>query len=205
MGKFIDLGLRPGDPRDIQAAKWEIENEQTFHFKQLYKYMFEWLQEEGWSDLTLPGNENFETLYYERTLGDGNQEHHIWWRCSQPVRGSSYVRYAMKIDFQTLQMGKTEVIQKGQKFKTYKGDLILRCESYVQIDYKNEWATHWFLKHFDRAFRQRIYKKNIELMKKELYNDTYRFQKFVKHFLNLKNPHDMPESYHPKYGLGVEA
>lgn len=199
---WIKNGLRLNDDRrDILAAKFEIENEQTFHLKQLYKYMFEWLIEEGWSDMFVPGNENFEYLYFEKTLQNGNQEHAIWWRCQKNSYKSRYVRYAMKIDFKTLDMGKTEVIQKGMKFKTYKGDLILNVESYVQLDYRNEWPKHWLLKHFDRVFRERIYKKNIELYKKELYNDTYRFQTTIKHFLTLKNPIDLPESYHPQYGI----
>jgi hypothetical protein len=197
----IPLGLRAGDERDVFSAKWEIENESTFQFKQLYKIMYEWLLEEGWEDQRCPGNKNFEYLYYERTLQHGGQEHHIWWRCAFYLYGNRYFRYVMNVDFQTLDMQKAEVMHKGHKFKTYKGDLILRVESYVQCDYRNEWQKHWLLKHFDKVFRHRIMKEDIELYKKELYNTTYRFEQFVKHFLKLKNPFEMPESYHPQLGI----
>lgn len=201
MAKTIKYGLRPGDPRDVLAAKFEIENEQTFQFKQLYKIMYEWLIEEGWRDQYLRGNENFEHLYLEKTLQDGAQEHLIWWRCEFRPYNNSYFRYVMHIDFQTIHMGKTEVIHKGNKFKTYVGDLILRVESWLQLDYESKWEKHWFLKNFDDVFRQRIYKKNVESYKRDLYNWTYRFQNMIKTFLQLKTPYEMAEPFHPRLGI----
>ena len=198
---WVKNGLRPGSDKDILAAKWEIENDSTFQIKQFYKILNEWFLEEGWDDQRVPGNKNFEYLYFERTLQNGGQEHHIWWRLQQNIYGNRYFRYVMNFDFQTLYMEKTEVMHKGHKFKTMKGDLILRCESYVQCDYMNEWENHWLLKHFDRVFRKRIMKKEINMYKKDLYNTTYRLQQFCKHFLKLKNPFDMPESFHPQSGI----
>ena len=200
---IIKNGLRPKEvgKKDILAAKFEIENEQTFQFKQLYKIMYEWLMEEGWGNQYVPDNKKLETLYYEKTFQGGMQEHAIWWRCQRNPHGNRYFRYVMKIDFQTIGMGKTEVLHKGAKFKTYVGDIVLRVESWLQLDYKNEWMDHWLLKHFDRVFRQRVYRKNIELYKQDLYNDTYRFQQMIKQFLKLKNPMQMGESFHPQRGI----
>lgn len=201
MAKKIPLGLRPGDERDIMVAKFEIENEQTFQFKQLYKIMYEWLLEEGWDDQYLPGNENFEHLYLEKTLPDGAQEHLIWWRCQFVPYNNRYYRYVMHIDFQTVHMAKAQVMHKGHKFKTYEGDLILRVESHLQLDYRDEWQKHWLLNQFDRPFRTRIYKKNIDSYKKDLYNTTYRFQNMIKTFLQLKTSFEGAEPFHPRLGI----
>ncbi|MFH1072038.1 MAG: hypothetical protein V1743_01260 [Nanoarchaeota archaeon] len=201
MAKPPKLGLRPGNERDILAARWEIEHEEVFHLKNLYKVMFEWLLEEGYSDMFIKGNNNFENLYYERILQGGDKEHHIWWRCQLVPSDNGYYRYVLKIDFQTLTMGTKEIMHQGMKFKTYEGDLILRCEAWIQLDYKNEWENHWLLKYFDEAYRKRLYKKNVEIYKQDLYNTAYRLQTFVKEFLMLKSPIEMPHPFHPQKGI----
>lgn len=201
MKKRMPLGLRAGDPKDIMAAKFEIENDQTFHMKHIYKYMSEWLMEQGYSDQYVPGHSKFEVLYYEYTRPDGAIDHLIWWRVARVPYNNAYFRYVMHIDIQTYGMKRTEIIHEKRKVKTYRGDLVIRFESFVQLDYKNEWENHWLLQHFDDIFRRRLYRKNIESYKKELYNESYRFQNMVKHFLKLTTPFEMPHPFHPHLGI----
>ncbi len=66
--------------RDIQVAKIQVENEDTFHLKNLYKLIHDWLDEEGFVDI-YGTRDNPETFYLERISGSGSKEHRIRWRC----------------------------------------------------------------------------------------------------------------------------
>lgn len=197
MSKFF----RPGDEREILAAKWELEFEETFHFKNFYKLAHEFLFEQGWRDPE-DGGENWEFLYFDRTVPpSGVREHRIWWRVAYIPNGSKYMRYMMKLDFLTLVMRKSEVVMNGTKYSTWAGDVILRVESWIQLDYMNKWQKHPFLKHFDKFFRDRIYKKYWEAHKKELYNMSYDLNRELKHYLKLKTPVKTPRTFRAEKGV----
>ncbi|MBU0666086.1 MAG: hypothetical protein ABIC91_04120 [Nanoarchaeota archaeon] len=193
--------LRPGDDRDILAAKFEIESEQVLHFKNLYKLMHEWLGEKGYVDPE-GMTDKFESFYFERTIAStGNQEHRIWWRAHYIPGNSNYVRYFLKVDFQTLNAKSVEVMHKGLKFKTNKIDAIVRIEAWLQLDYNNLWKDHWLLKHVDNFFRKRIYKNFREEHKRELYRHAYEFQQRIKQYLNIKTFEPQPKLFQHRLGM----
>jgi len=193
-------GLRPGDPRDIKVAAFEIENEETFHLKELYKYIHDYIcQQEGF--VSYYGDDLPEVLYLEKTDGKGFTEHRIWWRFYQYPNNNSYFRYFLKVDLQTIASTKKEVIKNGQKFKLDKTDLTIRVQSWVQLDYKEEWKKHWFLKNMDTIFRNRMYKTQIESFQMELYKATYRIQNKIKQFLQLATEAAMPQPFQPEKGM----
>ncbi len=203
MGVASELkGLRRGgkDPRDILAAAFEVENEQTFHLKELYKYIHDFL----WKDesfVSYWGDDKPEILYFEKQNATGVREHHIWWRLYKYPDNNRYIRYFLKIDFQTLAMGKKEIIKNGQKFKMDSGDIIIRIQAYLQLDYKEEWKDNWLLKNFDELFRRKIYKQKIQYHKDELYKKAYEIQNKIKQFLQLAMPGKMETPYQPPKGL----
>ena len=188
------------DDRDILAAAFEVENEQTFHLKELYKYMHRFLcYDEHFKSFN--DDDKPEIFYFERQKPDGAREHHIWWRFYMTPNKSKYYRWLLKFDFQTLYMGKKEVIKNGQKFKLDSGDVIIRIQGYLQLDYKNQWKKHWFLKNWDHYFRKRIYKPTIDYQKQELYKRVYKIQNKVKQYLQLALPEKIPSPYWPKKGM----
>lgn len=193
-------GLRPGDPRDILVAKFEIENEEVFHFKNLYKLIYEWLEEEGYKTIDEAGE--IESLYLEMLDQEGNKQHHIWWRTQMIPEDNRYYRYFLKIDFQTLNMKSIEIMEQGHKMSTNKGDVIFRVEGWLQLDYRNEWQNHWFLKHWDKLYRERIYKNQIETYRADFYSTVYRLQQTVKQYLKLKTPFPRARLFRPEKGLG---
>lgn len=179
--------FRPGDSRDELIAKWELEHEDVYHFKNLYKQLYIYLTEVKWNDVD--GGKYWEHLYYEKHLPQGTQEHRIWWRLQQmPASGNNYVRYLLKVDFLTLNMGTTETIYQGKKYKTWKGDVIIFCEAWLQMDYKNMWEKSKYLKSFHKFYRERIFKKYYDSYKQDLYNKAYAFNHEIKQFLKLKSP-----------------
>jgi hypothetical protein len=200
----MPVRLRNDPDRDIPYGQFEIEYEDVFHMKLLYKRLYEFLVDEGWKAADSDGADtNFETLYWERSNSAGDaKDSHIWWRCFRIPEGNPYYRYFLKVDIQTLQIRKVEVMHKGQKFATNKGDVIIRVAGYLQLDYKNEWQNSSLLKPFDNWFRERIYHKEVEDYKKDLYKAVYRVNTFVKQYLQLKNSTtDWGRAFHPEKGI----
>lgn len=196
-----DLNFDPTDElRNKFVAEFEIEHEDVFHLKNIYKLIHEWFGLYGFVGLDTD-NEKFETLYWHRVLSNGNVEHHIWWRAHHKPKDTKFYKYFLKLDFQTLNMGKKKVTHKGQQISTNEGDLILRCKSYLMLDYDGAWRKHWFLKHFDTWFINRIYKQKIDFLKTDLWVKTYKLQDAIKQYMKLKNPSEMPKPFHEELGL----
>ncbi len=186
--------LRPDDPRDIIAAKWEIEYEDIYHFKNLYKLAHEFLVEKGWVD-PVDNDENWERLYYESVLPDGAKEFRIWWRMIHVPYNNPYIRYVLKVDFLGLRMEKTEIVHEGVKYKTWKGDLIIYCEAWLQMDYNDKWKKSKLLSTFEKFFRERIFKPYYEAHKRELHRRAYQFNRELKRYLGLKTPIDEAKQF----------
>ena len=193
------IAVMRGSPPDVRAAEFEIEYEDVFHLKNLYKRIYDWFISEGWRAADTGEPKDFEVLYSDRTRGEAT-EHHMWWRAYKDQ--SRFIRYFLKVDIQTLNMRKTEVIHKGHKFGTNRGDVIIRVVSYVQIDYNNEWEKHPVLKYFKDIFRRRMYLDNIQKEKRDLYLSTYRLHTTIKQYLQFKpTTQDWGRSFHPEKGI----
>ena len=200
------------DPdKNIQVTFFEIENEETFHMKNLYKLMREWLIEENFTDMygEDPSASNQEALYLERLFTTGSKEHRIWWRCFKyprnlsPTEGmsKSFYRYYLKIDFMTLNMKSIEVMHQGHKMKTDRGDVIIKIWAFIQLDFRGDFARSPFLTRWWRMFRYRIYKAQVESYRIDLYKITYRLQNIIKQYLKLKTLYEMPKAFHPEKGV----
>ncbi|MCC7574336.1 hypothetical protein KO361_01990 [Candidatus Woesearchaeota archaeon] len=192
-----DLNFQPAKDKDhvLQMAKWEIEHEDVLHLKNLYKLAHNWLMTHNF--LSIDSNDDkIETMYFEKVLGNGNKEHHIWWRTHHIPDGSKYFKYYLKLDFQTLNMGKKETTYKGKKLKSNFGDVIMRCESYLMIDYQKKWRKHPIMKYLYKYFLIYFYKDQIEYYKTDLWIKTYKLQDVIKQYLNLKTPEQMPEYFY---------
>jgi len=189
---------------NILVAKMNIENEETYHLKNLYKLIHDWLDEEGFLDI-YDSRDNPEVLYLERILGTGSKEHRIWWRCLKYPSGSKkanmYYRYYIKIDFMTINMKSIEVMHQGHKMKTDRGDIIIDINAFLQLDYNEQWRNSKFMMRWDKMFRNRIYKAQVEAYKVDLYKISYRLQNIIKQYLKLKTIYEMPKPFHPEKGL----
>jgi hypothetical protein len=191
--------------KDILVAKLQIENEETFHLKNLYKLIRDWVDIEGFTDIygERIADGNPETFYFERIGGAGLKEHKIRWRCLKIPGKSPYYRYYLKIDYMTLNMKSIEVMHQGYKMKTDRGDIIIDIEAWLQLDFQDEWQKTPFLKSkfIQRLFRNRIYKEQVESYRIDFYKLTYRLQNTIKQYLKLKTLYEMPKPFHPEKGL----
>jgi hypothetical protein len=191
--------------KDIKVVGLFVENEDTFHMKNLYKLVHDWLDEEGFVDIygERGGDGNPELFYLERIGGSGSKEHRIRWRMLKNPNKSTYYRYFLKVDFTTINMKSIEVMHQGYKMKTERGDVIINIEAWLQLDYNEEWDKNSFLKSkfIQNLFRNRIYKEQIESHKVDLYKITYRLQNTIKQYLKLKTLYEMPKPFHPEKGI----
>jgi len=202
--KFLQRDSVEKGQMDILVAKLNIESEDTFHMKNLYKLVHDWLDEEGFTDLygDRHPDGNPETFYLERlNATTGAKEHRIRWRSIRVA--NTYYRYFIKIDFTTLNMKSIEVMHQGYKMKTDRGDVIINIEAWLQLDYNNTWKDTPFLKNpfIQKIFRFRIYKEQVESHKIFLYKAAYRLQNTIKQYLKLKTLYEMPKPFHPEKGL----
>jgi hypothetical protein len=162
--------------------------------------MYEWLVDEGFVSVDT-GDDKIESLYIDHTYANGEKEHQIWWRAVQVPRDNNYYRYFLKIDWQTLYMKKIEIMHKGQKFSTNKGDVILRIEGWLQLDYKDKWKKSPLLRIFDEWFRRRFYLEKVKSYRHDLYLTTFRLHQTIKQYLELKAPVDWGRPFHPVRGV----
>lgn len=205
MFKFVKRSSTDIGTKDILVAKIQVENEDTFHLKNLYKLIHDWMDEEGFVDIygERHPDGNPEIFYFERIGGSGSKEHRIRWRYLKTPQNSTYYRYYVKIDFLSINMKSIEVMHQGYKMKTDRGDLVIDVEGWLQLDYNNEWVNTSFLrsKFIQKLFLNRIYKEKIESHKVELYKAIYRLQNTIKQYLKLKTLYEMPKPFHPEKGL----
>ncbi|MFT4282808.1 MAG: hypothetical protein ACMXX6_00095 [Candidatus Woesearchaeota archaeon] len=195
-----DLNFQPGTDFTIQIAEFELEFDNVFHMKNLYKLVHEWLKDEGFSS-TDTHDEKYENLYFHKVLADGSVEHHIWWRGYHIPDGSSYIKYFIRFDFQTLYMSDKKIDVGGKKVSTNSGDVIMRCNTFLMLDYDRKWRDHKYLKLIHRWFINRIYRDTIDNHKTRLWNLTYKLQSSIKQYLKMKNPGDGQRSFNPDLGV----
>lgn len=193
---------------NILVFQTEVEYEHVFHLKDLYKLMNEWLEEEGFvtdEDVQSESSLNFkEIMYWERNADPKTVEHQWWWRvCRYPEVSKphkrSYHRLFFRINVQTLNFSKVEVMYKDQKVKLDKGDFVLRLDAWVQLDYRREWERG-ILRKVDRIFRKKLYHKEIEDLKGDARATAYRLQQTVKEYLELAQPHEQAKLFHTYKG-----
>jgi hypothetical protein len=200
MLRFLDDGTL--DPREIRVFKTEVEYEDVFDLKQLYKELHEWLGQWGFTadpDVQKDTDLNFkEVLYWERTDQSGTAFHHCWWRVVKP--GTKYHRVFFRINFQTLGFNKQEFMYNNQKKKADKGDLIIRLEAWVQLDYANKWAKGPLLKKLDRILQKKLQKPDIQQLRDDTLKLAYHFQQYIKEYLELRQPYPQGASFHPQKG-----
>ncbi len=196
--------LHPNKKNNILVASFKVEYENVFHFKNLYKKLVEFLSlSEGFEDIEAGGGskDKWEYFYKEAETAPGFTDHFMWWRCEQ--KKNEYFKYVIRTNFRSIRMGKTEVMHQGKKYKTYSGDVIIFIDAYLVLDYKQHFSSSGFMKFFDTAFKNRIYKGKIDEFKEDLYRMAYRYQNEIKQYLELNVPYDLPPSTnYPKKGIG---
>lgn len=190
----------------IQAARFRVKWKDIFNVKEFYRSLHEWFLEYDWHDMESLGDDSpkdhYETLFFEKLGHHGDKELWLRWRPQKKPSSSKYYKYHMDLDFHFLYLVPTEVVREGKKFKkdVYKGEMEVWITALLEPDYKNEWSKHWFLKHFNQLFSQRIFRTQMyDEHKRELYRETYILQNYIKQWFKLKRylPYEEVEPFYP--------
>lgn len=163
-----------------------------------YESLQEWLLEYDWMDIE-EGTDHFERLYDETIRQGGTKELWIRWRAYKEAPSTPAMAYYVDFDFHCPFLNNTEIVKEGKKFKVQKGEVELKIQSFIELKYIEDFEKHFLLKHFEKLFTQRIYSKIIEQRKKELYQEMYILQNFIKQWFKMKRflPYEEVESFFP--------
>jgi len=180
---------------DFQPMR--VKYKDIFNLKAFYESLREWLTEHGWQDLQ-DNLDHWETYYGERISQGGAKEIWMQWRTTKDP-GDAKIQYYLDFDWHCIAVTTTEIVRNGQKIKTNKGEVEMNIRAFVERKYETEWKNHWFLKHFIKLFTNRIYSDEIELRQKELYQETYAMQNFIKQWFKMKRylPYEETKGFFP--------
>lgn len=191
--------LRPGDKRDVFVTYFELEKDYYMTIKPLYELLHAVLVEDEYMD-PLSGDDKFEGLYWERILANGWKEHHIWWRCVKYPQGKTgFVRYAVKIDYQTLMVRDDEIAYKGKKTKTQRADVIIRMWFWVQWDFEDKFKNS-IVKQLEQKFRRQLFKDELKQHWENLFHYSQKLRTTVKNYLDMEDTGEPPRMFHPEGG-----
>jgi hypothetical protein len=199
-----------------KAAETRVRYQQECHLKSLYVMLHEWFIEERWVEGDKARNDaDWPEPYYFLKETQRGKEHWIWWRFAKaPAIGegasdtNNYYRYVLDIFWHIMGVKDIEVMKQGQKFKTNFINLEIVLQSYLELDWMHEIGQGWrdkpFLKGINEVFHKRIFKKELDKQKHNLYRETYRLQEVIKTFLGMKSymPEPAGQQFWPQKGVG---
>jgi len=169
-----------------------VNYKDVFDMTWLYTLAHEWLIEEGWAKRN--ADPEFPEIYYlqRETPGFGKE---IWirWRLTKHPEaipkgkdGSALFLFEMDVEFHVLGLKNTEVIVKGQKFKTNKGEVEVRVNAGLVVDHRKYFEQNPLLKPFKDLWIKRIIQPRLRSLQGELQSQAYRFREAINTYLQLE-------------------
>ncbi|MBI2665764.1 hypothetical protein HYX12_04040 [Candidatus Woesearchaeota archaeon] len=162
-----------------------IKFKDIFDLPMFYKTYREWFLEYDWKDEEGDGD-HWESYYGERIDQKGMREIWFLWRLTKDPPHSKYIKYYMDIDVHCVAITDTEIIKDGKKLKSNKGEIEMKIWAYVQEKFQDEFEKHSLLKQVSHLFAHRIYDKEVYQRRKELHQEMYVMQNFIKQWFKLK-------------------
>jgi len=194
-------------PKKIEVLNkggYNINFKGTFHFENLYKLIFDWLGQRGYSysrnTVREFGDENFEDYYFELVLPGGAAKcQWIFWRAAKPE--SDIFKYNIEIDFQTLVLGTKEIVVHGDKFKTNDGELTIMMRAWIDFDKNGIWSKNDLVKKAFPIVREHDLQELIDDKIDDLHGMTNQLWELIKQYLGLIPLSPMRKPYHPQLGV----
>lgn len=162
----------------------------NFDMKMVYTLAHEWLCEEGWAEREL--DQDFPEIYYLQRETSFGKELWIRWRMTKTPEGvarskdSSLFEFEMDIEFMVLGLKSTEIIVKGQKFKTNKGEVEVRINAGLVFDKGKYFSQNPWLKPVMHTWIKRVINPRFVSLKGEMLGEQYRFREALTTYLQLE-------------------
>jgi hypothetical protein len=180
----------PINQLDRAFPRIRVKYKDIFDLKEFYDAFHEYLLENEWMAYEkgpddVIGDERFETYYDERINKEGMKELRMWWRLKKKAPAAQYLTYYLDVTYKCLAIVNTEVVRNGHKLKMQKGEIEVAIDGYIDQEWKREFKKS-ILREISLLFKKRIYKKTFQQRKKELYQEAYAMNNFIKQWFKLK-------------------
>jgi hypothetical protein len=174
-----------------------VKYKDVFDMKAFYTDLHDYLLELEWKSHD-GAKETWETYYGERIDQSGAREIWIWWRLSKKAPGAK-ITYYLDFDWHCIAIQKAEIIKDGKKLKINKGEMELILRAHLGLDFMKGLRANPVLKYFADLIKQRVYHSEIEQRKKEIYQELYSLQNWIKQWFKLKRylPYEEEKSFYP--------
>lgn len=189
-------------PKDYLEAipVMKVKYKDIFELKEFYTALREWLLEYGWVDEE-DESDHWETYYAERVTQGNVKEIWIQWRAIKKVPDAPYLMYYLDLDYHVLGLSAADIVKEGQKMSVNKGEVEVSIKAFIEKKYEAEFEKQWLLKNVKKLFTQRVYRATLEQRKKELFQEMYALQNFMKQWFKMKRylPYEESKSFFPSY------
>ena len=177
-----------------------VKYKDIFSLRNFYKSFREYLLEYNWMDVE-DKTEHWESYYYERIDRKGAKEIWIRWRCYKPAQEGAGINFYLDFDWHCVALTDAEVIKNGNKVKVNKGEVEIYFKAYIEEAYKIGFAKNPFLSQIKSLFSKRLYHHQLEQRKKELYQEAYAMQNWMKQWFKMKRylPYEESRSFFKSY------
>ncbi|MDP3990241.1 MAG: hypothetical protein Q8Q01_03475 [archaeon] len=181
------------------GSSLRIKYKDVFSIDELYIAMMEWLREYGWKDYYEDSDELWETFYSEKVGSGGAKNITIWWRLQRKPNNAEQIHYYLDVDFMSFAVVPTEVIKDGHKISTFKGELEITINGFVDKKYLDTLDKNSLLKTMKEFFVRDVYDPGPFV--KELYQELYAFQNFIKQWFKMKRylPYQETKGFFPSH------
>ena len=193
-------------PGKFTLRETRLNYKHVFSMEFLYKRIHEWLIHEGYvkegSGDFARGDSWLERLYLERVNANGAKQIWIWWRTFKDV--NPYIRFHLDVDFQCLNLTKSEIVHEGTKVGTNKGEVEFFARASLEIDPNGDFKKNFLLKNptILNWYLNRMMKNHIEQNEKVLMGDYDRILSAGKQYFQIESwlPEYTGKPFHPAKG-----
>jgi len=161
--------------KDYIVRNLKVRQQSIFDMAELYKIMFRWLSQHNYDFQ--------EKQYYQRQSPDGSRHLEIGWESDRKI--SDYIKFHINVKFIVLGLNNVEIEINGLKRKTNKGDVEMRFDAYLELDYEGKWEGNPIAKGLKDLYNRMVIKSRIEDYEAELHEELYEFLDEIKSYLNL--------------------
>ncbi|HLD15131.1 MAG TPA: hypothetical protein VJB94_00960 [Candidatus Nanoarchaeia archaeon] len=155
------------------AEDLKIAQRSMLDFAEFYSKIILWSNLRGF---------NFNEKEYRDQDDPRGKQVEIIWEGSTDY--DDYAKFTIEVQIRILGLNAVELEKNGSKLKTFKGDFTIKVNSYVTLDYNNDFQTP-FKKFLRRIYDRFIVKDRIESYKKNLDGATQELVSEIKSFFSM--------------------
>ena len=182
--------------KEVVVEDARINYKGQFHLKNLYKFIKEWLIENGFRDEY--NDEKYIEKFYLEKRGLKGDEMWWWWRTRK--KENSFFHYLINIDSLILGRKKGEAIYQGKKIEMDSAEIDIHIKGILLMDPEDKWKNHPIMKFFYKKFRFGMFRKEHDLHKDLLRDYVYRLHDAVKKYLELRTFYKEMKIFRPEKG-----